>query len=173
MDTENQDQILDKAVRISHVLKLLGKICIQLFFFQLWVRSWADWVIRKGKRNPNTFSIWASILLRILSLCLSLYSLPLSPSSSQLQPRLHNIDNFLRYHIIVSIFPWNKLCQNPFHPKPSHFFFLINSLKSISSFKTKKIFNETWCNWLSISPSFPASTIPPLPSYHFSSHALK
>ena len=28
------------------------------------------------------------------------------------------------------------------------YFFLINSLKYISTFKTKKIFNETWYIWL-------------------------
>ena len=48
-------------------------------------------------------------------LFLFLITSPLSPSSPQLQPRHHNIDNFLRHHIIVNIFPWNKIWQNPFH----------------------------------------------------------
>ena len=46
----------------------------------------------------------------------------LAPSSPQLQPRHHNIDNFLWHHIIVNIFPWNKICQNPFHSNPSQLF---------------------------------------------------
>ena len=53
---------------------------------------------------------------------LFLITLLLSTSSPQLQPRHHNIDNFLQHHIIVNIFPWNKICENPFHPNPSlHF----------------------------------------------------
>ena len=52
-------------------------------------------------------------------LLLFLNILPLCSSSAQLQPRHHNIDNFRRHHIIAKIFPWNKICQNPFHTNPS------------------------------------------------------
>ena len=50
---------------------------------------------------------------------LFLITLPLSPSSPQLPPRHHNIDKFQEHHIIINIFPWNKMCRNHFHPNPS------------------------------------------------------
>ena len=51
-----------------------------------------------------------------------------------------NVSGFikdLQHHIIVNIFPWNNICQNPFHPNTSQLF-IISSLKSIPTFKTKK-----------------------------------
>ena len=39
-----------------------------------------------------------------------------------LQPRHHNADNFQYHHIIVNIFPWPKICRNPFHPNTSLLF---------------------------------------------------
>ena len=100
----------------------------------------------QGKQNQNGKRIEKKQIFFILCLntlenpflCFFLTTLPLNTSSPQLQPRHHNIDNFLRHHIIVNIFPWNKLCQKPFHANPS-LLFLISSLKSISTFKTKNL----------------------------------
>ena len=52
-------------------------------------------------------------------LFLFLITLPLSPSLPQLQPRHHNIDNFLQHPIVGNIFLWNKICQNSLTSKPS------------------------------------------------------
>ena len=79
-------------------------------------------------------------------------TLSLSPSSPQWQPRHHNIDNFLWHYIIVNIFLWNKILRNPFHPDPS-LLFLINSLKSISTFKTKSLMKPDTFDFKSL-PAF-------------------
>ena len=75
---------------------------------------------RIGKKKKNS-SLCAIILLRILSFSF-LYHFTSYPSSPQLQPRQHYRDNFLLHHIIVNIFPWNKICQNLFHLNPSPLF---------------------------------------------------
>ena len=93
---------------------------------------------RKRIGKKNVFSLCATIHLRIFSFCLSLSLCLLALSSPKLQPRHHNIDNFLRHHIIVNIFPSNKLYQNPVYSNPPDFF-LIYSLKSIFTFKTKNL----------------------------------
>ena len=69
--------------------------------------------------------------------------LPLSLFSPQLKPRHHNIDNFLRYCIIINVFSMKQVMPKPPFTQTLSYFFLINSLKSISIFKIK-IFNETW-----------------------------
>ena len=84
--------------------------------------------------------------------------LALTTSSTQLQPRHHNIDNFLWYHIIVYIFSMKTSHgKTPFHTNIS--LLLINSLKSIFTFKIYLMKPETF-DFKSLS-TFHATTIPP------------
>ena len=75
-----------------------------------------------GTRKSKTFFSLCHHTFENLFLLPFLITLPLSPFSPQLQPRHYNIDNFRWHHIIVNIFPRNKLCQNHFIPKPSLLF---------------------------------------------------
>ena len=48
--------------------------------------------------------------------------LPMNPFPPQLQPRHDNIDNFLRQHIRVNIFPGVRYAKTPFIQTPPYFF---------------------------------------------------
>ena len=74
-------------------------------------------ILNENKIKIENGYFWDPFLFPLL------ITLPLSPSSPQLQPGHHNIDNFLRHHIIVNIFPWNKLCQKSLHPNTSLLFY--------------------------------------------------
>ena len=55
-------------------------------------------------------------------------------------PYTHNIDTFLWHHIIVNIFSIKQVMPKSLWHKPfPTFFFIISSLKSISTFKTKNL----------------------------------
>ena len=60
---------------------------------------------RLGKKNINIFFTLCHQPLKNTFILPFQITVPLSPSSPQLQSRHHNIDNFLRHHIIVNIFP--------------------------------------------------------------------
>ena len=97
--------------------------------------------------------------------------LPLSPSSAQLQPRHHNIDNFLRHHIIVNSFSMKQIIPKPlllFLFYLSYFLFLSNQLPNIyPHFQNKKYFlmKPDTFDFKSL-PTFPVTTIPPPLSSH-------
>ena len=72
---------------------------------------------------------------------------PLTLPQPNYNPDTHNIDNFLWYYSIVNIFSMKQVMSKILFTQTLPYFFLINSLKSITTFKTK-IFNGTWYIWL-------------------------
>ena len=88
------------------------------------------------------------------------------------QTRYHNIDNFLPHHIIVNIFSWNKICQNPFLPNPSQLFSYLLPKIYLHFHSPRNLMKPDPFDFKSL-PTFPATTIPSPTSYHFSSHAFK
>ena len=69
------------------------------------------------------------------------------PFSLPLPPRHHFIYKVLRHQFIVNIFRRNKICWNPF---PLHLSLFLSHQQTniISTFTTRRIFNETWYIWL-------------------------
>ena len=92
---------------------------------------------RKQIGEKKFCSLRATILLKIL------FAFPdhllLSPSSPQLQPRHHNIDNFPWHHIIVNIFFMKQVMPKPPITQTLPYFFLVNCLKSIPTSITKNL----------------------------------
>ena len=122
-------------------------------------RKWID--EKKNFFSHHTFG--NPFLLLFLILCL------LAPPHPNYNSDTHNIDNFLRHRIIVNIFSMKQVMPKPYFTQTLPYFFLISSLKSISTFKIKNLLQNLIYLTLNPSQLFQLQLYPP----PLSSHAFK
>ena len=131
-----------------HRVKKMFLFSVRFLYWFCFRSVWCSpGVVRFGKNLSvvlyGLFWRWPQILvnLRDVLQCMGLIRVAWKKN------RHNDIDNFQRHYIILDIFFMKQVM--PKHPftQTLLYFFPINSLECISTFKTKKN-NETWCIWL-------------------------